>query len=530
MMGTRLLWHRYLYYPYEKELASREISALLNILPVREVAEGVELESNVDIESAKRLTYFAGFANGQGVVETLQSRLENCARSTKKRQSTRYSVHGLHEYKGKFNPQVVRAILNIFAVRAGDRVFDPFSGSGTTLIECAHVGAFGYGTDLNPLAVFIANAKLQALVTPVQQIETVVRRLAVSINRVKRWETSLPKDARGLYLRSWFDTPILKVIELVAAKITDTAGPLAPFFLTIASNLLRDYSLQDPNDLRIRRRKTALPSTPFSAAFLTACRQSLDRLKAVQQLLGADMPLGKAVLCDVNTLSPTDLPGLFDAAITSPPYAMALPYIDTQRLSLVWLNLIQPNRILLLESELIGSREMRGSDRRELGGALTRNSSELREAEAAFCMGLQQALGPRDGFRRKAVPSLLYRYFAHMQASFRSVRAVMKPNAPFALIVGHNHTTLGGIRRDIDTPRHLTSIAESVGWRIDEIIPLQTYHRYGYHMSNAVAAETLLLLRNAPAFPVTTATKRAKCSAGASTLPVQEADARHSPR
>ncbi len=46
----------------------------------------------------------------------------------------------------------------------------------------------------------------------------------------------------------------------------------------------------------------------------------------------------------------------FDAAITSPPYATALPYIDTQRLSLIWLGFASPKEVKVLENNLIGSR------------------------------------------------------------------------------------------------------------------------------------------------------------------------------
>jgi site-specific DNA-methyltransferase (cytosine-N4-specific) len=105
-------------------------------------------------------------------------------------------------------------------------------------------------------------------------------------------------------------------------------------------------------------------------------------------------------------------------------------------------------------------------------------------------------LGDDDGFRRQAVPILLYRYFVAMQQSFNAIRRIMRPRAPFALIVGHNHTVLGGIRFDINTPTHLASIASGAGWDVEELIPLQTYRRYGYHMSNAVEAETLIMLRN----------------------------------
>ena len=82
-----------------------------------------------------------------------------------------------------------------------------------------------------------------------------------------------------------------------------------------------------------------------------------------------------------------------------------------------------------------------------------------------------------------------------MRDALRSVRDVLQPSAPFALIVGRNHTVLGGERCEIDTPAHLANMAAEVGWRVEEQMPLQTYQRYGYHMNNAIAHETLLLLR-----------------------------------
>lgn len=492
----RLTWHNYRYYPYERDLAAREISAVFDGVNLREVPDGIEILEAVDCASAARLTYFSKAVNEHSIVETVQACLENTARLGKNRQATRYSVHGLHEYKGKFNPQVVRALLNIFQISPGQRVLDPFCGSGTTLVECAHSRVIGYGTDINPLAVYIAQAKLQALVTPVATLRAVESRLSASLKRTNSWKVIKEADPRAAYLQSWFDEDILAEIEGVRLNIQQIAAELAPVFLVIASNLLRDYSHQDPNDLRIRRRKSPLPEISISEALLAAIAQTLERIEAAQVVLGISLPMGKALLCDVGHLSTKALGGNFDAAITSPPYAMALPYIDTQRLSLVWLNLIEPEQILSLEAELIGSRELRGAARRELPAQLENNHYNLPEEQASYCLRLQHSLGRDDGFRRQAVPMLLYRYFASMTGSFRAVKNVMKHHAPFGLIVGHNHTTIGGIRWDIDTPTHLASLAAAEGWTVEELIPLQTYHRYGYHMSNAVASETLIVLRN----------------------------------
>lgn len=492
----RLTWHNYRYYPYERYLATREITALLGSVELNELKDGVELRGSIDCDSLARLTYFSGTINSRGYVPTTQAELEREGRNGKNKQVTRYSVHGLHEYKGKFNPQVVRALLNMFQIESGQRVFDPFCGSGTTLVECAHLGAVGVGTDVNPLATMIAKTKLQALHTPSETLWNYYHQIKTSLTQIKYGQTPGLDDLRGAYLKSWFDNTILSQIEVVRQKIEEITGIHAPIFLIIASNLLREYSQQDPKDLRIRRRKTSLPEKPFVDAFLEAVLLSFNRIEAAQKVLGTRLSRCEAILCDVKDFTSAKDRDCFDAAITSPPYAMALPYIDTQRLSLVWLGLLSPDRILELESELIGSREMRGQARRVLPSQLQDNSEMLPPEQARLCLDLHHALGEGDGFRRRAVPVLLYRYFAAMKSSFRAVKSVMKPGALYGLIVGHNHTTIGGVRHDIDTPSHLASLARSECWHIEEVIPLQTYRRYGYHVSNAVGAETLIILRN----------------------------------
>ncbi len=490
----RLTWHQYNYYPYERDLAAREIASLFGPYDPQEVDDGVELRGAVDSEPAMWLTYFSGAVNGRGFTPTLQARLEEAGRNGTKRQATRYSVHGLHEYKGKFNPQVVRALLNIFGIDAQCRVLDPFCGSGTTLVECAHLGASGIGTDVNPLAILVARAKLQALRTPAARLRALHQELCEG--HEGRWKRQQPDDSRTAFLESWFDVNVLRQIEGVRTAIEELGEEAADVFLAIASNLLRDYSLQDPNDLRTRRRKSPLPETPFRTAFLQAVEAFVERVDAAQSVVGLDLPKSQALLRDVTGITVEDLGGPVDAVVTSPPYAMALPYIDTQRLSLVWLGLCHPDEVPVLEAGLIGSRELRGRTRRALAEDLRENASDLPCAQSRFCLDLHQALGQSDGFRRQAVPTLLYRYFKSMKASFKAVKAVAKRGARYALIVGHNRTTIGSIRREIDTPAHLVGLASAEGWEVDELVPLQTYRRYGYHVSNAIAAETLILLRN----------------------------------
>ena len=496
MKTIELVRHPYRYFPYELELAKREVRALFNPNSISETDRGLLLQGPIDPDLADRLVYFARASQGDHILHTLQSRLERANGNGPNRQSTRYSSHGLHEYKGKFNPQIARAILNFLNIPIGAKVIDPFCGSGTTLLECDHLGIHAIGLDINPLAVFIANAKLEAVRIPVSRLNQI---LGAVLKRYRKINLPLQSQNshRQEYLLSWFDEGIYREIEKIRLSIEMEAESATSPLLAIASNLLRDYSQQDPKDLRIRRRKTPLPEIPFLQAFEEAARFFINKLEDAQRIIRFSSN-SRALQLDSRELK-ADQPNMtekFDCALTSPPYATALPYIDTQRLSLVWLGLIPPSEILPLEAKLIGSREIRGGQSKTcLLASLENNHDRIPDAQANYCLFLQNALGPNDGFRRKALPVLLYRYFSSMNQVFRALKPFMNKNAPFALIVGGNHTVLGGQRYEINTPHHLAEIAESCGWTHLETIPLQTYQRYGYHVDNAVTSESIVILR-----------------------------------
>ena len=42
-----------------------------------------------------------------------------------------YLTHWIYPYKGKFHPQMIRALLNIIKMKQGELLLDPFVGSGT---------------------------------------------------------------------------------------------------------------------------------------------------------------------------------------------------------------------------------------------------------------------------------------------------------------------------------------------------------------------------------------------------------------
>src|SRR5712691_275335 len=67
-------------------------------------------------------------------------------------------LHGLHPYLGKYVPQLVEIFLKRF-FRSGQCVYDPFVGSGTTLVEANVFGADAIGCDISAFNCLLSRVK-----------------------------------------------------------------------------------------------------------------------------------------------------------------------------------------------------------------------------------------------------------------------------------------------------------------------------------------------------------------------------------
>lgn len=87
----------------------------------------------------------------------------NIIQKNQTRSVNQYLTHWFYPYKGKFHPQMIRALLNIIDLKEGDTVFEPFSGSGTTALEAQLLGLNFIGIDISPICVIQGKVKTESI-------------------------------------------------------------------------------------------------------------------------------------------------------------------------------------------------------------------------------------------------------------------------------------------------------------------------------------------------------------------------------
>ena len=136
---------------------------------------------------------------------------------------TREPVAGLtHEfycYPARFSPLFARAAITIFS-KPGDVVLDPFMGGGTTLVEALSLGRRALGTDINPLAAFVAEVKT----TPLSESDLrSVRKWAGSLTG--RLNLQLPPIRAQEWSKAGYQRhvpwPIRKTMEFILARVSE---------------------------------------------------------------------------------------------------------------------------------------------------------------------------------------------------------------------------------------------------------------------------------------------------------------------
>jgi DNA modification methylase len=488
----------YRLFPYERDLQERELRAL-GASPQRR-KDGATYA--VPTAALARAAFVHGWAHA-GSEESSPQRLLEGEQPGRRKNST-YVTHGVHRYKGKFYPQLAKALLNLSGLEPGESlVMDPFGGSGTVLLEAVLNGYDAVSVDSNPLAVAIAEAKTAMVEvnpeTAKASFERVTSRLAAANVTPSATFEQMAADTLP-ELERWFPTPVLSKLDVLLSVVRSEPKELVGFYEVLVSDIIREVSQQEPKDLRIRRRSVPIEDAPVIEPFGQRLAALRGRLEAYWELPRSVMgAVGSASAVLGSSANPKTFDALngrvIDAVVSSPPYAAALPYLDTDRLSLAAVLGVCTASRRRLETIMIGSREITESERRLRSQSLAAGTTDgLPPSTLDFLTSYQAAVDADGsaGFRRKQAPAVLLRYFSAMSAVMRNLRERMAPGTPCWFVLGDSRSTIGGRRWVIPTVDEIASIAGHVGFQVVERIPITVTREDVLHSRHAITQNVVL--------------------------------------
>lgn len=347
-----------------------------------------------------------------------------------RRESTDGLTHGIHPYPAKMIPQIAGRLIAEYGEGRG-LLFDPYCGSGTSLLEANLFGMDAIGTDLNPLARLISRVKTTPL-----SLES-IDELIWDFERRDWLDLTNGHRAQGpdiLNRDYWFSDAAVKQLRLIHRFVSAIADHQLRDFARVAFSIaVRDVSWTKKSEFKLVR----LPREQIEAiepnAHASMARGLVRNRNSMASLLATlDESFGDTRVMSFDTVKGIPAsevaPGSADLIVTSPPYGdsqTTVAYGQFSRFSNQWLGF---NEVKSLDSELMGGRK---------SGAYAPFGIDCIDS-------VLNKVGEIDGRRAADVAS----FFRDYQLSISNVATVLRTSGTACYVVGNR--TVRGITIPMD--------------------------------------------------------------------------------
>lgn len=256
--------------------------------------------------------------------------------------------HNLHEvsYRACFKAELPRFFIERMT-NQGERVYDPFMGRGTTLLEAALLGRVAAGNDINPLSRMLVQPRL----TP-PKLDQISRRLGeINLEKAKAKKHS---DLFAFYhpetlaeieaLRSWLIErealgkldPVDMWIRMVA--INRLTGHSTGFFSVYS--LPPNQAVSIDSQRKINEKRGQVPPRRYVADIILKKSRNLLAEGAPNPAIHGPLMTGRA------SATPALAEGSVDLLVTSPPFLDIVNYKQDNWLR-CWFAGIDPDTIAI---------------------------------------------------------------------------------------------------------------------------------------------------------------------------------------
>ncbi len=267
------------------------------------------------------------------------------------RSSKKMPIHRWYPYVEGFSSDYLRGLLSA-SIAPISKVYDPFAGCGTTLVEASREGIRSYFSETNPFMCFVAQTKVNASIKAKANWTWSKNILYQYLAKLRSSEfgkladlTSLDSYRRAFLGRRFFESPHLR--QLLAAKalareISDEHEEIRDLLLlAIASVTVACSNMARRADLRRRR------PDEYKGRIVNVVNSISEKVREIMDDIEQTSLLARTSMAcyDVRTL-PDQYADAFDLAITSPPYLNGTNYTRNTKLELWLLDYIKSEKDL----------------------------------------------------------------------------------------------------------------------------------------------------------------------------------------
>ncbi len=363
-----------------------------------------------------------------------------------KGENTKSYTHGIHTYPAMFIPQVARRLLESHSQR-GDTICDIFCGSGTALVESKLLGRNAYGIDLNPLAIFLANAKT----TPIKpsRLTGEYFKLLSRIETIKDCEVDKPVFNN---LNFWFkDCVVVQLAKIKKAILEVEDISIRNYFMVSFSEIVRLASNTKSGEfklVRINPDKLENHDPDVLGMFKKKTEANIKGMADFYKDANKEV-WTKAINCD-SSLDNEIEENSIDCIVTSPPYGdsgTTVAYGQFSRLSAQWIDIFDdPNMASGVDNHLLGGKAAKTLDH-------SLKSNYLKDS--------LQKISQQDEKRAKDVLS----FYIGLNNCLKQAYRILKPKKYFCIVIGNR--LVKQVR--IPTDFIIAELGEEIGFTCEDI-------------------------------------------------------------
>lgn len=387
-------------------------------------------------------------------------------------------THNFFKYPCKFIPEIPRWGMRVYLENEDGVVLDPFSGSGTTLLEAGLAGKDAIGAEIDDIAKLIIKVKSTKLSQ--EEIQEVGMYTRDIVNRLEKQEY---ESCEVIYpkinnLEHWFRHDILNDLGHTYYTITRIANSNIKDFMLIcmASIVKRVSNSDDISPKPYVSNKIIKNPPPVAKTFEDTVSRYLVGIRELTEYDLGDI----RVEGDATNLIAED--ESIDIAITSPPYINAFDYVRTLRLENLWLQLATEDELREKKKKYLGTESIKVKEER-LSLQILNESDLLKQ--------YYEQIYPID--EKRAL--IMKKFFEDMKQNMREVYRVLKPGSRYLIVIGNS-----SIRKvDVESWRVLKDLASDVGFEYESHIGYEIQNPYiripRGNKGGKIAVDHILILR-----------------------------------